>query len=177
VPVPLNPRKLSVSEADRNTHLWDKLVTDSNYRELARQIWAQQFGHPWRGMETPEKAREVIDEQVTRAAVAVAKLRARGVPVVFVRPPSSGEYYTYEQKYFPRDETWDLLLKRTGAPGIHFEDYPELQGFYLPEWSHIAHPDAVRFTAALAPIFERECRSSARPQSQVSYPQTSKMPR
>jgi hypothetical protein len=80
--------------------------------------------------------------------------------VVFVRPPSGGEYYTYEQKYFPRDETWDLLLKRTGAPGIHFDDYPQLQGYYLPEWSHIAPSDAVRFTAALAPIFERESKVS-----------------
>jgi hypothetical protein len=77
------------------------------------------------------------------------------------RPPSSGEYYTYEQKYFPRAETWDLLLKRTGAPGIHFDDYPQLQGYYLPEWSHIAASDAVRFTAALVPIVEREFKAAA----------------
>jgi hypothetical protein len=162
VPIPLSPRKLFVSEAARNTYLWDKLITDSNYRELARHIWTLQFGHPWPGMETPAKAQKVIEEQINRAAVAVAKLRARGVRVVFVRPPSSGEYYTYEQKYFPRAQTWDLLLQRTGAPGIHFEDYPELQGFSLPEWSHIDHLDADRFTAALVPIFERECRISSR---------------
>jgi hypothetical protein len=160
VPTHLDVRKLSMSDADRNTYVWDKLVTDSSYRELARRIWAQEFGHPWPGLETPEKARKVIDEQIARAAAAVAKLRARGVSVVFVRPPSSGEFYTYEQKYFPRAETWDLLLKRTGAPGIHFDDYPQLQGYYLPEWSHIAAPDAVRFTAALAPIAEREFKAS-----------------
>jgi hypothetical protein len=156
----VDPRKLAVSDADRSTHVWDKVVTDSSYRELARNIWRQTFGHPWPGMETPEKAQKVIDEQITRAAAAVATLRARGVPVVFVRPPSAGEYYAYEQKYFPRAETWDLLLKRTGAPGIHFDDYPQLQGYYLPEWSHIAASDAVRFTAALAPIVEREFKSS-----------------
>jgi hypothetical protein len=160
VPTHLDVRKLSMSEADRNTYVWDKLVTDSSYRELARRIWAQEFDHPGSGMETPEKARKVIDEQITRAAAAVAKLRSRGVPVVFVRPPSSGAYYTYEQKYFPRAETWDLLLKRTGAPGIHFDDYSQLRGYYLPEWSHIAAPDAVRFTAALVPIVEREFKTS-----------------
>jgi hypothetical protein len=159
VPTHLDPRKLSMSEADRNTYVWDKLVTDSSYRELARRIWAQEFDHPGSGMETPEKARKVIDEQITRAAAAVAKLRARDVPVVFVRPPSSGANYPYEQKYFPRAETWDLLLKRTGAPGIHFDDYPQLQGYYLPEWSHIAASDAVRFTAALVPIVEREFKA------------------
>jgi hypothetical protein len=160
VPTLLDPRKLSMPEADRNTYVWDKLVKDSSYRELARRIWAQVFDHPWSGMETPGKARKVIDEQVTRATAAVAKLRARGVPVVFVRPPSSGAYYTYEQKYFPRAETWDVLLKRTGAPGIHFDDYPQLQGYYLPEWSHIAASDAVRFTAALVPIVERKFEAS-----------------
>jgi hypothetical protein len=79
---------------------------------------------------------------------------------MFVRPPSSGAYYTYEQKYFPRAETWDVLLKRTGAAGIHFDDYPQLQGYYLPEWSHIAASDAVRFTAALVPIAERKFEAS-----------------
>ncbi len=57
-------------------------------------------------------------------------------------------------------ETWGLLLKRTGAPNIHFDDYPQLQGYYLPEWSHIAASDAVRFTAALVPIVEREFEAS-----------------
>jgi hypothetical protein len=111
-------------------------------------------------METPEKARKLIGEQVARAAAAVAKLRARGITVVFVRPPSSGEFYAFEQKYFPRAETWDLLLTRTGVRGIYFEDYPQLQGYYLPEWSHIAAPDAARFTAALVPIVEREFKAS-----------------
>src|SRR5882757_2892935 len=140
----IDPRKLSMPEADRNTHVWDKVATDVAYRELARNIWRQTFGHPWPGMETPEKAQAVIDSQIARAVAAVAKLRARGVPVVFVRPPSTGEYYAYEQKYFPRAATWDLLLKRTGTTGVHFDDYSQLQGYYLPEWSHIAAPDAVR---------------------------------
>lgn len=79
--------------------------------------------------------------------------------MLFVRPPSVGEYYAYEQKYLPRAETWDLLLARTGTLGIHFEDYPELQGYELPEWSHLSAAEADRFTAALVPIVEREFRA------------------
>ena len=52
--------------------------------------------------------------------------------------------------------TWDVLLRRTGAPGIHFEDYPELQGMELPEWSHLTHADAERYTAALYKIIARD---------------------
>jgi len=42
------------------------------------------------------------------------------------------------------------------VPGIHFEDYPELQGFDLPEWSHLAYADAKRFTSALHAIIVRD---------------------
>jgi hypothetical protein len=155
VPPYRDVRKLSVSEADRNTNVWDKVTTDASYRELAQSIWRQFFTAP-PGMETPERARKLIDKQIARAVAAVAKLRARGVTVVFVRPPSGGEYYAFEQRYFPRAETWDQLLRRAGVRGVHFDDYPQLQGYYLPEWSHIAAPDAARFTAALVPIVERE---------------------
>lgn len=145
-------RKLVLMDADRNSHMWRKLEVDPDYRALARSIWTQDFGKPLPDMETPEKRRKVFDTQIAKAASAIAKLRARGVPVVFVRPPSDGEYYLYEQTYFPRAETWDPLLERTGAPGIHFEDHPQLQGLELPEWSHLTSADADRFTAALAPL-------------------------
>jgi len=48
------------------------------------------------------------------------------------------------------------LLQRTQSPGIHFEDYPQLQGYVLPEWSHLGAAEARRFTIALAPLVQRE---------------------
>jgi len=42
------------------------------------------------------------------------------------------------------------------VPGIHFADYPQLQGYYLPEWSHMPLADGERFTAALYGIVTRE---------------------
>jgi hypothetical protein len=155
----LDVRKLRVSDADRNTHMWNKVETDPEYRALARSIWAQRFeGPPPPNMDTPAKLQAVIAMQIQRAIAAVAKLRARGVQVVFVRPPSAGRYLAFENKLFPRAQTWDVLLKRTGAPGVHFEDYPELQGYNLPEWSHLAPADAQRFTAALYRIVDRHFR-------------------
>lgn len=151
-----NVRKLAIAAADRNTRMWDKLVDDPAYRALAQRIWAEDFGGPLPGMDTPEGKRKSIDAQIAKAAAAIAKLRARGVDVLFLRPPSNGAYYAYEQKYLPRGETWDRLLQGTGAPGIHFEDYPQLQGYDLPEWSHLSAAEADRFTAALVPIIQRE---------------------
>ncbi|MES2150845.1 MAG: hypothetical protein V4508_13770 [Pseudomonadota bacterium] len=148
-------RKLLEQEADRNSHMWSKLETDPAYRALARSIWHEDFGGPLPGMETPAAMQKAVDVQIARAVAALATLRARGVRALFVRPPSDGEYYEFERKYLPRAQTWDLLLARTGVPGIHFEDHPELQHYDLPEWSHMSAPEARRFTAALVPIVAR----------------------
>jgi hypothetical protein len=107
-------------------------------------------------MDTPEKLQKIIDAQIQRAVDVVAKLRARGVQVLFVRPPTAGRYLEFDNKVFARSRTWDVLLARTGAPGIHFEDYPEMQGLELPEWSHLSAADAQRYTEALYRIIERD---------------------
>ncbi len=154
-------RRIAVHDADRNTRLWDKLEKDPEYQALARSIWRQVFAPP-PGM-TPEKGRQIAEEQISRATAAIAKLKARGVPVIFLRPPSDGEFLEAENKGFPRERTWNVLLERTGAPGIHFEDYPELQGFTLPEWSHLNAADAERFTERLCAILQREHGWTAEP--------------
>ena len=150
-------RELRVSDADRNTHMWSKVETDPAYRALVRNIWAERLsGPPPPDMDSPAKVQKLIDTQIQRAVVAVNKLRARGVQVLFVRMPSMGPYLAFESKVFPREKTWDVLLKRTGAPGIHFQDYPQLQGYDQPEWSHLSASESNRFTAALVPIIQND---------------------
>jgi hypothetical protein len=153
--VDFEPRKLGYHEADRNTYVWDKVSDDPEYRELWHRIWRDGFQ---RGPDdpTPAEALRTEKEQIERAARVVTKLRARGVRVLFVRMPSSGEYLSFENREFPRARTWTALLASTGAPGIHFEDYPELQGYQLPDWSHMTHSEAERFTAALYGLVTRD---------------------
>lgn len=161
VPVRKAVRKLMVSGPDRNAQMWSKVENDPAYRALVRSIWAQRFGSSGPMLDTPEKRRASIESQIGRAAAAVATLRARGVEVIFLRAPSSGPFYDDEQIGFPRAQTWEPLLARTGAPGLHFEDYPQLQGYDLPEWSHLSAAEARRFTVALAPLVEAELRAPA----------------
>jgi hypothetical protein len=148
-------RKLSITETDRNTHLWDKVENDPEYRALARRIWAEEFV-PSPADPTAAEVLKTENEQIARMAQAVARLRARGVKVLFVRPPSSGPFLEFENRHYPRERSWKGLLAATGAPGIYFEDYPRLQGYELPEWSHVAHSQADRFTAALVGIIQRD---------------------
>jgi hypothetical protein len=153
-------RKLSETEVDRNTHLWSKVATDAQYRQLARDIWHQDL-QPGPDDPTPEEALKTENEQIGRMAKAVATLRARGVKVLFVRMPSDGEYLEAEDRMFPRARSWNALLKATGAAGIYFKDYPQLQGYYLPEWSHMTRSEGERFTAELYRIIVRDYWSSA----------------
>ena len=149
----ISVRKLMVQpDPDRNAHLWSKVETDKAYRDLARKIWTQHLGGLPPPMGTPVLKKAVIDAQVARVVAALAKLRARGVKVVFLRSPSGGDYLASEQKFFARGETWDPLLAATHAAGVHFDDYPQLQGYELPEWSHMTERDARRYTAQLAPL-------------------------
>jgi hypothetical protein len=159
VPVREAVRKIMVTAADRNTRMWDKVENDPDYQAMAQRIWAQNF-RPL-PPEAIEKAMKTRDEQIDKAVAAVGKLRARGVEVVFVRAPSGDQLLDFERANLPRESTWDVLIAKAGVPGIHFEDYPELQGYHLPEWSHLSASEADRFTAALYPIAERAFASQA----------------
>jgi hypothetical protein len=149
-------RKLSVIESPRNGYLWRKVETDPEYQALAKRIWRQNWATPAREALAVATARKSAAPQIERAAKVVAALRARGIPVLFVRPPSAGEFLDFENRVYPRASTWDALLAASGAPGIHFEDYPELQGYELPEWSHPTRAEAERFTAALYGLIARD---------------------
>ncbi|MFD0739759.1 hypothetical protein ACFQZQ_10750 [Lysobacter koreensis] len=150
-------RKLFVGTADRNNRLWDKLEHDPRYLAEVRDGWAKlNWQAPPPTPAEQAKLPRQREETLQRVVAAVAKLRARGVQVIFIRHPTVGPYAAFDNKTVPRADSWDLLLARTGAPGIHFEDYPELQGYWLPEWSHMAAADADRYTVALYRILERE---------------------
>jgi hypothetical protein len=127
--------------------------------ELARtiqQIWIPLFTPPPPPSYIPKdifmaKIGEAIGGRFRDTTAAVEKLRARGGKIVFVRFPHSGGLKTLEDRDTPRAQTWDPLLKSTGAPGIYYEDFPELKGFDCPEWSHLSAGDSVEFSKRLVP--------------------------
>jgi hypothetical protein len=149
-------RKLEITEADRNNHMWSKIETDGSYRALVRSIWAEFFDDSPPTAQEAAEAQRVLEKQIARTVVVVAKLRARSIPVILVRDPSAGKYLAYEDRAFPRKSTWDVLLEKTQVPGIHFQDFRELQGYDLPEWSHMTRASAERYTEALYRIIERD---------------------
>jgi hypothetical protein len=94
---------------------------------------------------------QAIEQRFRDVASAVAKLRARGGKIVFVSFPHSGGLKDLEDRETPRAGIWERVLKDTAAPGIHYEDYPELATFTCPEWSHLSAGDSVEFSKRLVP--------------------------
>jgi hypothetical protein len=151
-------RKLATYTRERNARLWKRLEEDPEYAQYAQWVWATEF----EDMDEPpppeevERMMKVQAEQIDRAVAATEKLVAKGARVVFAMLPFEGVYAEWMPKLLPREETWDVLIERTGALGLHFEDHPEMQGYWLPEWSHMSRADADRFTEAFHGLLQRE---------------------
>ncbi len=81
-------RKLMMQvSTDRESHMWRKVEVDPDYRALCRRIWAEDFGKPLPGMETPAGKKKIIDGEIAKAVAAIsdAALARRAGRV---RPPA-----------------------------------------------------------------------------------------
>jgi hypothetical protein len=158
----MDVRKLVNLGRDRNARMWSKVETDPEYQALAKEIWADGFVPiDERDEEWVAEARDKRREQIDRAVAATRKLREKGVDVVFVRNPAEGHYAVREPMYNPRQETWDVLIEETGVLGLHWEDHEAMQGYWLPEWSHMSASEADRYTEALYHLMQKELAARA----------------
>ena len=117
-----NVRKLSITEADRNNYMWAKLEHDSDYQQLVRANWAEDFAPPTAQEAT--ELRRMIDAQIKRAAAVLRQLQARNIPVIFVRDPSDGAYLAYEDRDFPVNQAGTVLLRGIRNSGHPFPGLP-----------------------------------------------------
>lgn len=148
-------------DRERRARMTDECATDgSNVQVAVEKSWQRLFVPPppptWVPKEVFfENMRKGTEARFGQTVVAVEKIRARGGRVVFVRFPHTEWLKELEDKATPRAETWDRILRETGAPGVHFEDHPELSGFKCPEWSHLSAEDSVEFSKRIAPHLKR----------------------
>lgn len=141
-------RKVSRTRADRQAWLEPRILTDSAYRQLVRDIWMDRNS----GGGPPSPPPDSVTAMIAELQRDIGRIRARGGDVAFVRFPSSGGFLAAERRDFPRERYWDRLARELDAVAIYYEDYPALSRFDTPEWSHLSREDAERFTRALVPI-------------------------
>jgi hypothetical protein len=153
---PTFPPYFQTVDRERRARMFSKCEDPNG--ELARRIQ-----HIWPALFTPPppsfipldvfmvEVKKAIEKRFRDVVADVEKIRARGGKIIFVRFPHSGGLKEIEDRDTPRAQTWDPLVKATGAPGIYYSDYPELAGFQCPEWSHLTAGDSVEFTKRLVP--------------------------
>lgn len=153
---PTFPPYFQTVDRERRVRMIERCAQPGELQTRIQQIWLPLFTPPPPPNFVPREAfmanmGKAIEGRFRDTVAAVNKLRARGGKIVFVRFPYTGELKALEDRLSPREKTWEPLLKSTGAPGIHFEDFPELSGFNCPEWSHLSAGDSVEFTKRLVP--------------------------
>jgi hypothetical protein len=153
---PAFPPYFASIDRERRARMIERCAQPGELQSRIQQIWLPLFTPPPPPNYAPREAflenmHKAIDARFHDTAKAVEKLRGRGGKIVFVRFPNGGELRALEDRLNPRTRDWDRLLKETNAPGIYFEDYPELSTFTCPEWSHLSAGDSVEFSKRLIP--------------------------
>ena len=141
--MPLFPMNFSRTTFERQEYM--------NNAFLASEAEINQVKGNWvffakMAMSAPPMPPQAYDAIFKSVKENINKIKARGGEVMFVRTPSSGDYLKGESMGFPRAKFWDRLLKETDCPGIHFMDYPAMDHFDCPEFSHLKLSDAKLFT-------------------------------
>jgi hypothetical protein len=154
---PRGPPYFGTLDRERRARMIEECARPgSELQKRIQQTWLPLFTPPPPPSYIPNdvfmaKMKDAIEKRFRDTIAAVEKLRARGGKIVFVRLPVTGGLKALEDQTTPRNQTWDPLLQGTGAPGIYFEDSPELAGFNCPEWSHLSAGDSVEFSKRLVP--------------------------
>lgn len=94
-------------------------------------------------------------EIVQYFSAVVNALNNKGSRVYVVRLPSEGKVLAFERQHFPQEKFWNVMKNNIDARFIHFEDYPELDGYLSVDGSHIDAAKANAFTKKFAEVLQR----------------------
>lgn len=135
-------------DEDRNNKMSEKTATDTAFANSIQRVWKSFI---MSNKNPPDK------ESTTKFFAADAeKFMKRGGNLILLRCPSSGWIKGGEDKFLPRAEFWDYLVKTTNAKAYYYEDYEQFKDLTCPEWSHLSAPDARYFTSELVKIMKAD---------------------
>lgn len=133
---------------DRHMKMPKRMETDTAYANTIKKVWQTILS----GDRPPPEKEATISAFVELSK----KYMERGGNLILLRCPSSGLFKEVEDKGFPREAFWDELVKRTGAKAYNYQDYPQFEDLFLPEWSHLATEDAQFFTKEFIKILKAD---------------------
>jgi len=98
---------------------------------------------------TDQQGKKDFEEKLSYVNGLTDKIYGRNGRMFFVRFPSDKLIWLLDEHSLPRELYWDTFAHTTRATTIHFQDYPNLKKFSLPDGSHLDQRDKKSFTAAL----------------------------
>lgn len=172
----LPPYFYTIDRDRRARMVAEAAIVGSPLQQQITRSWEQIFKlPPPPSFIPPEQFKQMIGQAIEArfgdTAKHVARIRARGGKVVFLRMPVTGPLAQAEEQLSPRAATWDRLVRENNVPAIHFADHAELNSFVCPEWSHLSAEDSVEFTRRLVPHLQRALRP-ARPVDTIAHAPT-----
>ncbi len=141
--------RFSQVEADRNTIMLARMETDTAFQKTIQNAWAT-FGS------RNERDDEMINISFPFYLDLINQLKARGGKMILTCNPSSGFYTEMEGRVYPREQYFDAFVEQSNCPAYHFSDYPQLDQFDPPEWSHLCTPDARVYTREILAIMKAD---------------------
>ncbi len=141
--------RFSQVEADRNTIMLARMETDTQFQNTIKNAWAT-FS---RGNERND---EIIPVSFSFYLDLINQFKARGGKMILTFNPSDGMYTEMEGRVYPRELYYDAFVRQSGCPAYHFKDYPQLDQFTPPEWSHLCTPDARVYTREILAIMKAD---------------------
>jgi hypothetical protein len=151
--MPTFPIDFDFGTFDRQSFMANSFVENVERQNQVKAIW--QFLGKGASLAPPMPDNE-LTEIFESVKNATNKIKSRCGEVIFIRTPSSGGLLKNENKGYPKEKYWDRLLQVTNCQGIHFMDYPEMNHFICPEFSHLTPKDATTYTKSLMRILEQE---------------------
>ena len=146
------PMEFDRTSVHRQSYMTPDFLADTSKQNKVKGIWA--FFEKM-NPDSPITGKK-LDSIIQLIKTEVDKIQKRGGEVIFVRTPSSGQVWEYEQKNYPRAVYWDKLLAATGCKGIYYKDYPAIAEFECPESSHLSPQQAIVFTNQFIKILREE---------------------
>jgi hypothetical protein len=137
---PRFPPYFQTIDRERRARMIEECARPGKLQNMVQQIWLPLFTPPPPPTYIPreefgKKMGQSIEKRFQDITAAVQKIRARGGKIVFVRLPHSGGLKALEDRDTPRAALWEPLIKGTGAPGIYYEDFPDLSAGDSVEFS------------------------------------------
>lgn len=151
--LPYFPMEFSRIHFSRQAYMTPPMMSDTNIQKRVTDIWDMYRNM---GSRFPPAGGDTLLKMMEQVKMATDKIVARGGTIIFLRTPSSNPMLMGEQMVFAREKYWEKLLAITGCQGIHFLDYPAINHFICPEWSHLSPADAITFTTELVKILQQD---------------------